>query len=252
MDNFDLKPDPKKFNFMSLIWNVLTVVVVLSICYVAYFLLTIFINPHASLNPFPPASLPTLYQTPTPTNTVAIIPRAATWTPTATLQPPPTRTTAPTRTLLPQLVTLSITPVPSDTPTAPGTTVTATASPMPVSANITYVASTDFHPTLNCKWLGVAGKVLGSDGKPVLYMEIQLGGILDGKTINYVILSGNATAYGVSGFEQVLSDHPIASHQTLWIQLLDNTAKPLTNKIYFDTYSTCNQNLVMVVFTKNR
>jgi hypothetical protein len=255
MDNFDLKPDPKKFNFKSLFWNVLTVVVVVGICYVAYFLLTIFINPHTSLNPFPPAVLPTLYQTPTPTNTVAIIPRAATWTPTATVPPPPTRTTAPTWTLLPQLVTPSITPVPSDTPTAPGTTVNATTSPMPASANITYVASTDFHPTIDCnKWMGVAGKVLGSDGKPVLYMEIQLGGTLNGKLISYVIIepTSTAAAYGPSGFEQVLSDHPIATHQSLWIQLLDNTAKPLTSKIYFDTYSTCSQNLVMVVFTKNR
>ncbi len=123
---------------------------------------------------------------------------------------------------------------------------------MPASADITYVASTEFHPDLLCNWMGVAGKVLGSDGKPVLFMEIQLGGSLNGKAINYVILSGNATAYGPSGFEQVLSDHPIASTQTLWIQLLDNTAKPLTDKIYFDTYSTCDQNLVMVVFTRNR
>jgi hypothetical protein len=250
MDNFDLKPDRTKFNWKSTIWNILTVVVVLGICLAAFFLLYIYANPHTPLNPFPPAALPTLYKTATPTNTLAVIPLASTWTPTSTVQRPPTRTIAPTWTLLPQLVTPSVTPVVSDTPTSPSTT--GTANPMPASANITYVASTDFHPDLNCKWLGVAGKVLGADGKPVLFMEIQLGGSLNGKAINYVILSGNATVYGTSGFEQVLSDHPIASTQSLWIQLLDNTAKPLTDKIYFDTYSTCNQNLVMVVFTRNR
>jgi hypothetical protein len=250
MDNFDLKPDPKKFNLKSLIWNVLTVVAVLGVCFVAFFLLTIYINPHTPLNPFPPAALPTLYETNTPTATLALIPMEATWTPTETLTPLPTRTTAPTWTLLPQLVTQSVTPVPSDTVPAPGST--GTATPMPATAQITYVASTGVHPDLNCKWFGVGGKVLGADGKPVLFMEIQLGGTLNGKAINYVILSGNATAYGPSGFEQVLSDHPIASTQALWVQLLDNTAKPLTNKIYFDTYSTCTQNLVMVVFTRNR
>lgn len=250
MDNFDLKPDPKKFSWKSTVWNILTLVVVLGICLVAYFLLNIYINPHTPSNPFPPAALPTLYKTVTPTNTLAVITLESTWTPTSTIKPPPTRTIAPTWTLLPQLVTQSATPVASDTPT--GTIATDTATPMPASANITYIASTDYHPDLDCHWLGVAGKVLGSDGKPVLFMEIQLGGTLDGKTINYVILSGNATAYGTSGYEQVLSDHPIASTHSLWIQLLDNTAKPLTNKIYFDTYSSCTQNLVMVVFTKNR
>jgi hypothetical protein len=122
---------------------------------------------------------------------------------------------------------------------------------MPASADITYVASTEFHPDLLCNWMGVAGKVLGPDGKPILG-EIQMGGTLNGKAINYLMISGSATAYGPSGFEQVLSDHPIASTQALWIQLLDNTAKPLTGKIYFDTYGTCDKNLIMVVFTRNR
>jgi hypothetical protein len=245
MDNFDLKPEPKKFNLKSLIWNILTVVAVLGVCVVAFFLLTIFINPHTPLNPFPPAALPTLYKTNTPTATLALIPRQATWTPTETLTPVPTRTTASTWTLLPQLVTQSITPLPLETVPE------GTATSMPASAQITYAASTGVHPDLACKWFGVGGKVLGADGKPVLFMEIQLGGTVNGKAINYVILSGNATAYGPSGFEQVLSDHPIASTQTLWVQLLDNTAKPLTDKIFFDTYSTCTQNLVMVVFTRN-
>ncbi len=250
MDNFDLKPEPKKFNVMSLIWNVLTAVVVLGIFYVIYYFFTIYFNPHTPLNPFPPAPLPTLYQTATPTATVAVIPREATWTSTSTMAPSPTRTKAPTWTLLPQMVTPSATPALSDTP--PGPLASTTSTPMPVSVDITYVASTQFHPEKACNWLGVAGKVLGIDGKPVLFMEVLLGGTLDGKTINYVILSGNALAYGPSGFEQALSDHPIASTHTLWIQLLDNTAKPLTEKIFFDTYSTCTQNLVMAVFTKNR
>jgi hypothetical protein len=121
---------------------------------------------------------------------------------------------------------------------------------MPASAKITYVSSKDFLPDKNCNWMGVAGKVLGPDGKPVQFLEILMGGTLDGKAISYLTLSGNATAYGQSGFEQVLSDHPIASTQSLWIQLLDNTAKPLTNRIFYDTYSSCDQNMVMVVFTR--
>jgi len=249
MDNFELKPE-RKVNRKSRVWNFLTVVVVLGICGLAYYFLIIYNNPNSPLNPFPPAPLPTLYQTVTPTSTIIL--REATWTPTKTIQPSPSRTTAPTWTLLPQMITPSITRTSPVMPTEPTPTITST--PMPVSAEITHLASTDFHPDKNCAWLGIAGKVLGTDGKPLQSKTlIQLGGTLDGEAINLLALSGTALAYGQSGFEFVLSDHPIASTQMLWIQLLDNsTATPLTNKIYFDTYGGCTQNLVMVVFTKTR
>jgi hypothetical protein len=250
MDGFELKPEPKKFNLKSLVWNILTVGALLGIGSLAYYFWTIFNNPYSPLNPFPPVQIPTVYQyqTETPTNT--IIPREATWTSTATTQALPTRTKAPTWTLLPEMVTPSSTPTLGN-PATLGTPV-STTTPLPASAEITYLASTDFHPDKNCEWLGVAGKVLGTDAKPLQFQEIQLGGTLDSKTVSLFTLSGTASGYGQSGFELVLSDHPIASTQTLWIQLLDNTAKPLTNRIFFDTYSGCTQNLVMVVFTKTR
>jgi len=247
MDNFELKAE-RKGTRKSLVWNLLTVVVLLGICGMAYYFLTIFNNPNSPLNPFPPALLPTLYQTVTPTST--IIPREATWTPTITIQPSPSRTKAPTWTLLPEMITPTITVTPLITPTDPIPSVTST--PMPVSAEITFMASTDFHPDKNCDWLGVAGKVLGTDGKPLQFQEVQLGGTLDGEAIDRLVLSGTAPVYGQSGFEFVLSDHPIASSQTLWIQLLDNTGTPLSDKMYFDTHEGCTQNLVMVVFTKTR
>jgi hypothetical protein len=245
MDNFELKPEKKKVNRKSLIWNFLTVVVLLSICCLGYYFVTVFTNPNSPLNFFPPEALPTQYQTNTPT--VTIVQRPATWTPTQTIQPSPSRTKAPTWTPLPGMVT-----PPTSTMEPTESTPTITTTPMPASANITFQASTDFHPEDNCDWLGVAGKVLGKDGKPLQFQEIQLGGTLDGKAISFLTLSGTASAYGSSGFEMVLSDHTIASTQTLWIQLLDNTAKPLTDKIYFETYDDCSQNLMMIIFTKTR
>ncbi len=267
MDNFELKPERKKINWKNLLYNLLTVVVLLGTFYLATLILTIFTNPNSPLNPFPPAPLPTLYQTATPTST--IIPLEPTWTSTPTTKPVPTRTKAPTWTLLPQMVTPSSTTTPGVTSstvlpisttgtTSPTTTPViastgTTSTPMPASAVITYAASTTFHPDLNCAWMGVAGKVLGPDGTPLSLMEIQVGGTLGGKALTTATtLSGTAVAYGTSGFEIPLGNLPIASTQTLWIQLLDNTAKPLTNKIYFDTRTDCSQNLVMVVFTKNR
>ena len=49
-----------------------------------------------------------------------------------------------------------------------------------------------------------------------------------------------------------LAAKPIASTGTLWVQLFDNNGKPLTDKIYFDTFDDCAKNLVMIVFTVTR
>ncbi len=154
----------------------------------AYYFWMIFTNPYSPLNPFPPAQIPTVYHyiTATPTNT--IIPREATWTSTATTQPLPTRTKAPTWTLLPEMVTPFSTS--TSIPATIGTPVNTT-TPLPASAEITYLASTDFHPDKNCEWLGVAGKVLGTDGKPLPFQEIQLGGTLDGKNVSLLDLEWN-------------------------------------------------------------
>jgi hypothetical protein len=249
MDNFDLKPERKKFNPKSVVWNFLTVCVLLGICMLAYLFLTIYTNPSSPINPFPPHPTPTFFQTVTPTNT--IIPREATWTPTSTIQPSPSRTKAPTWTLLPEMITITITP--SATNTLPQATAAKSSTPLPVSVEVTYLASTEFHPDKSCDWLGVAGKVMGVDGKPAQDKAfIQLGGILNGKAVDLLTVSGDAILYGPSGFELVLGNRPIASTQTLWIQLLDNTTKPMTDRIYFDTYDGCTQNLVLMVFTKNR
>jgi hypothetical protein len=247
MDNFELKTE-RKVNWKPLIWNILTLVVLLGVCGLAYYFWNIFNNPYSALNPFPPALLPTSYETATPTST--IIPLESTWTSTPTISPVASRTKAPTWTLLPQMITPTATSTPTLTPTEPTPTIIST--PMPASAVITYMASTAYHPDNKCNWSGVVGKVFGTDGKPLLSQQIQLGGTLDGTAISFMTLSGLASAVGPSGFEFQLGDRAIASTQTLWIQLLDNTSKPLTDKIYFDTQSDCAQNLVMVVFTRTR
>ncbi len=247
MDEFALKPE-RKINKKSLLWNILTVVMLLGVCCLSYVFLSIFINPYSPYNPYPPTPLPTRFITETPT--ITIQPPDATWTGTPTIEPSPTRTRAPTWTLLPEMITPTTTETPTATPTEGTPTVTNT--PMPASAEIKYDPSTSIHPDLACNWMGVGGKVVKSSGDVLPFQTIQLGGTLDGQTISRMTLSGNAPAYGTSGFEFVLSDHPIASTQTLWIQLFDNNGKPLTDKIYFDTYDDCEQNLVTITFTKNR
>ena len=249
MDNYDLKPEPK-VKRKSPIWNILTVLVLLSTCGVLYYFFTIFTNPYSRLNLFPPVPLPTKLLTASPTSTY--IPLEPTWTSTATIQPSPSRTKAPTWTLLPELVTPLFTYTPTEKPNSGTETITPT--PMPATAEITYMDSTTIHPDLACDWMGVGGKVVDMEGKPVVFQTVQLSGTLNGKPVNQMVLSGHDAnaAYGSSGFEFTLGTKPVATTQELWIMLFDNTGQPLTSKIYLDTFTECDKNLIMVVFTKNR
>jgi hypothetical protein len=248
MDNFELKAEPK-VKRKPVIWNILTIVVLLGVCGLAYLFFTIFQNPKVLPAIFQPAALPTLYQSSTSTPT--IIPQPATWTPTLTLQALSTRTKAPTWTIISALVTQTLTATPTSTPIVNTPTISPTA--MPASAAISYLDSTTKHPDLACNWMGIGGSVMDANNKPLLFQTIQLGGNLGGKAVNGQVLSGNNPQYGASGFEFAkLADAPIASTQTLWIQLFDNNGTPLTDKIYFDTFNDCAKNLVMIVFTKTR
>ena len=141
MDSFKLE-HKRKVNRKSLVWNFLTVLVLLGTCCLAYYFLSIFNNPYLTiannpklpLNPFPPATIEptiTLYQTETSTPT--IIPLEATWTPSKTISPVPSRTKAASSTLVPQLITPSITSTPTITPTQPTPIVTSTQTPTPTS-----------------------------------------------------------------------------------------------------------------------
>jgi hypothetical protein len=244
MDNFELKTEPKPKRG-PIIWNALTVIVLLGACGLAYLFFNIYQNPTMLPASFQPAALPTANQTPSPTST--IIQQPPTWTPTLTLPPSPTRTKAPTWTAVAALVSPTITMTPIDTP-MPGTPTDTLLAPLATST-ITYVASTTMHPDLACKWMGVGGTVMDASNKPLQFQTIQVGGTLNGNPVTGQVLSGNNPAYGTSGFELKLADSPIDSTRTLWVQLFDNFGKSLTDKTYFDTYNDCQRNLVMIVFT---
>lgn len=246
MDNFELKTEPIAKR-KPVIWNILTVIVLLGICVLAYFFLSVYQNPAVLPSSFLPAVIPTAYQTPTSTATIILQP--PTWTPTLTLQPSPTRTKAPTWTSVAALITPTITLTPIATPVA---TAANTGTALPASYVITYQASTTTHPDLACKWMGVGGTVMDVNNKPLQFQTIQLGGTLSGKAVTGQVLSGNNPVYGTSGFEIKLADSAIDSQQTLWVQLFDNNGKALTDKIYFDTFNDCQKNLVMIVYKLSR
>ena len=239
MDNFEIKP-----NRSDMIWNGLSILVLLAIVGLVVFFGSIFINPNNALNPFPPAAKPTtlIY----PTATLTPLPLPATSTATLTSQPSATNTLFPTWT-----------PIPSFTPfiIVPANTVTATldtGSGMPFEATLTHVGSDTYHPEAGCDWMGVAGQVVDTNNSPFLYVKIHLSGMLGGKFIDFTGLSGTNREYGLAGFEFVLGEKTIASSDTLWIQLLDQQDLPLSDQIKFPTYDDCSKNLVMISFKKVR
>jgi hypothetical protein len=246
MDNFEIKTEPIAKR-KPVIWNILTVIVLLGICVLAYFFLSVYQNPAILPSSLLPAVIPTVYQTPTPTATIILQP--PTWTPTLTLQPSPTRTKAPTWTSVAALITPTITVTST---AAPVVTAANTSTALPASYVITYQASTTTHPDLACNWMGIGGTVMDVNNKPLQFQTIQLGGSLGGKAVTGQVLSGNNPVYGTSGFEIKLADSAIDSQQTLWVQLFDNNGKALTDKIYFDTFNDCQKNLVMIVFSLKR
>lgn len=220
------------------IWDMLSILVLLTtLCIGAYFA-AVFISPNASYNPLNPVR----NQPPTPT--ITQIQPPATWTPTVGPTETVTLTLVPTFTLEPSptvvsLITPTITPTATKTPKAP------------FSATVTYIDSTIIHPEAACNWQGVAGTIVDANNADMLGIAVRLTGFYNGKSKNELTVSGIAPAYGKSGFELFLSAVPIGSDNLLTIQILDQAGLPLSDNIPINTYADCTKNMVLVKFKKN-
>ena len=229
------------------LWNALTFLFLAGMVFSVVYILMIFNNPNASYNPFPPPTMvPTLFIpsiTPLPTQAPTI--------------PVPTST-------------FSVAPLVTDTPDQPtptaiqatpiGTLTSGTISALTPTAKVTSVYSfavqgdpkgidaTLFDPNHGCNWMGVAGRAYDLQNGPATKLEVQLFGILNGNLLNLTSLTGTSTQYGPSGFEFTLASKPVASNQRLWIRLVDQAGIPLSDRVFFDTYSDCTKNLVVINF----
>jgi hypothetical protein len=109
------------------------------------------------------------------------------------------------------------------------------------------------HPQAACDWMGVAGRVFNLSGAPITQgLFVQLSGTLNSQAVDMLSMVGTANQYGQGGYEFVLGDKPVASDQELWVQLFDQAMVPLSDKIFFDTFAECNQNLVVINFNQVR
>ena len=221
----------------NVFWNFMTVITVLATVALVGVLLLIFSNPYISINPFPPPTMPALVALPTSTSTLVAMP--PTWTPTLKPTDTPEPATA------------------TNTLEATGTTAVETQSPAATGGG-TYsfelqgapsaVRSETFKPATGCTWQGVAGQVVDMQGQHLVNIGIVLKGMYNGKTISTQTISGTHTEYGDSGYEFQLGTTLIASTGLLSIQLVDQAGLPLSEKVIFDTYETCDKNLVLVNF----
>jgi hypothetical protein len=207
------------------LFNFLTSIVLLATMLMGGIIAALYFNPNLPFNPYPP---PTKVPSPTPIR--------PTFTPETTLPANWTETLAPT-------FTPSPTPKPTNTP--PIVTPKPTALPFSLLPGTpTYIEN--FLNDQGCAWMGIAGQVMGAEHGETLDIWVKLGGQLAGKPIDLTSLPGSAPGYGEGGYEFALADEPIASENLLWIQLIDPTGIPMSEKILLETSDQCDENLLLV------
>lgn len=227
----------------DIFWNFLTICTVIATIALAGVLMLVFSNPYIALNPFPPPTLPALVSLPTSTLTPVALP--ATWTPTVMA----------TKTPLPENATATSTIEPSPTVEDATPSAEVTVNPLysfALQGSPASLKSSVFKPSTGCDWQGVAGLVIDMQSKPLVNIGVVLKGTYDGKTISTQTISGTHTEYGVSGYEFQLGTTPLASTGLLSIQLVDQAGLPMSEQVIFDTYGTCDKNLILINFKQAR
>ncbi len=216
----------------SILFNILSIFFLALSCLCPAFSLMIFAAPNSAFNPLPQrgAAAATAVVLPTPTATPI-------------LQFPPTWTPTFTQAAAQSTVRLSLpTEPPADNPNPNETTEPFVPFVLEGGAPV-YSASPK-----GCNWLGVAGAVYDLSHAPLNNLFVRVTGTLSGDDLTMDQISG-APSDGLNGdFEFQLGKRPILSLNSLSIQLLDGTLTPISDKISFNTYGTCDKNLITINF----
>lgn len=239
-DIYDPKP---RRGIAGLFLNCLTFAFVMASLVGASGFAAVFANPALIevVDPYIPVALepgPTLEPTlgfPTVTNTPEIY-LPPTWTPTLSETP----TSTPTET-----------PTPEPTATETPTPTTPTPGPSPTGAPFAIqpgsnVLVANFANDLACSWMGVAGQVFDKDRGPLVGITVHVEGQLAGQLVNIDSVTGSNPRVGPAGYTIDLSDRPIATSATMWVQLRDTAGLPLSDPVYITTSDQCDKNLVFI------
>jgi hypothetical protein len=236
------------------IWNRLSCVIIILFVLITCLVSYIYINPTSWLNPFPPPTEPALIVLPTFDETIEQ--SMATRTATST-QELVTVTSLPTFTQIPKIAATD-TPEPSPTVTNINSHNPAT-TPIPtkiINGEYTFTlqgepkfldAST-FNSKHSCNWQGIAGQTFDLLNRPLPGILVQVSGKLGDQTLEMINLTGTILTYGSAGYEVFLTNKLTESQETLWVRLIDEDGKPLSDQVKINTSSSCNENLVVVNF----
>jgi hypothetical protein len=242
---------------IDIVWNILTVLVLLAIAGLALYFVFIYYNPTSSYNTYPPPTQAVAMVLPTnPPPTITVVPFTRTPVRIASVTRTPTLTKTATLTLTPSNtpVTPTFTPTITETLT-PEITDTArpySAFPFMLQGSAASMAASVFPTNHTCNWMGVAGHVVDMQDRPATGITVQLVGSLNRRYVEQTSLTGTALAYGPSGYEFTLTDVPVSSIRSLSVYLLDQAGLPLSEKVTFDTFEDCTHNLVLINFKQAR
>lgn len=229
------KPPHEPVRASDLIYNALTLFFLAAT--IAVCLLTVLLvqNPTVPFNPFPPP-------TPRPTSTLFVLGEA---TQSSGEAPSPTAPPTATATVLP-IVTPTIPPTPMGVTPLPLVTHTPAAFPFTLQDG-TY-AYTQYSGEEGCDYMAIAGQVFDLNGEPLKFIPIQVRDA-DG-FFETIVFSGSAPQYGPSGYEVLLNTSPYEAEFT--VQLISETARPLSDEIVVRTRDSCAENLIIVNFVQSQ
>ena len=190
-------------------------------------------------------------QTASTSATTATTPKpssTATLTPSFTPSKTATKTITPTST---QTNTATKTATKTATPT-PTKTLTPTPYPYTLQTGVPVYAANFGYPDADCDWMGVGGQIFNQNGDAIPNLVVWIRGTMGGTTYESVVLSGTAQGnkYGPGGYEAILRDTSLDSSNIFSIQILDLNGNILSEQVYFDTYSQCAQNLIIINFVE--
>jgi hypothetical protein len=108
------------------------------------------------------------------------------------------------------------------------------------------------HPELGCNWWGIAGQIMGANGKPMLDSVLEVGGDLNGQPIFGMAVTGESSAYGPGGYEIKLGDRPVETRNQLFVIVYNLDGVQISRPTYFSTTGECDQNLILLNFVQTK
>jgi hypothetical protein len=241
----------------DVIWNIMTVFVLLAIGGIALYFVFIYYNPTSPYNTYPPPTPAVIMVLPTnlpPTITLVPFTRTPVRIPSVTRTPTLTKTVTITLTPTNTPVIPTFTPTITETfaPEITDTTRPYSAFPFMLQGSPASMSAAVFPTNHTCNWMGVAGHVVDMQDRPTTGITVQLVGTLNRRYVEQTSLTGTALAYGPSGYEFTLTDTPVNSIRSLSVYLLDQAGLPLSEKVTFDTFDDCAKNLILINFKQVR